>query len=383
MSYSEEKTQIQKLKNSENNMCLYPRLINNKKYTSTKKNGGLIPAVTDKRALLVPVGCGKCMECVKKKGREWQIRLNEEVYNDNKALFVTLTFSNESIKALNKEIDSKIQGYERDNYIAKLAVRRFLERWRKKFKKSVKHWLVTELGHNGTENVHLHGLLWTNETEKTVNDIWQYGYIWTNEKNGGVIGSKVVNYITKYCNKIDEKHKLYKPKILTSQGIGKNYINRQNAYNNKYNGKNTKEYYKTSSGHKMALPMYYRNKLYNEEERLNLWMNKLDEGIRYIDGVKVDANNEKLVLDLLQTKREKNNRLGYGNNEKDWQKWRYENELRNIKRIARIINDNETKENLMLNRVNKYRHVMNEEDVIRLEEAIKKHTQNMDIKDVF
>ena len=47
------------------NMCLFPKLIRNKKYCSTKKNGGIIPAVNDKRALYVAVGCGRCMECLK------------------------------------------------------------------------------------------------------------------------------------------------------------------------------------------------------------------------------------------------------------------------------------------------------------------------------
>ena len=44
-----------------------------------------------------------------------------------------------------------LQGYELDNAIAAYAIRKFLERWRKKFKKSLRHWLVTELGHNGIE----------------------------------------------------------------------------------------------------------------------------------------------------------------------------------------------------------------------------------------
>ena len=34
-------------------MCLYPKLIKNKKYTKSKKNGGVIPAVSDNRVLWV------------------------------------------------------------------------------------------------------------------------------------------------------------------------------------------------------------------------------------------------------------------------------------------------------------------------------------------
>ena len=85
-------------------MCLYPRLIQNKKYIANKKNGGIIPAVSDKRVLAVPIGCGKCMECLKQKGREWQVRLMEEIKSNKNGIFVTLTFSNESIQNLYKNM---------------------------------------------------------------------------------------------------------------------------------------------------------------------------------------------------------------------------------------------------------------------------------------
>ena len=126
-------------------MCIYPRLLPNPKYKSNKKNRGIIPEVKDKRALLVPVSCGNCEQCRKRKRREWKIRLSEECENDKKGIFVTLTFSNEAIKELGEKIE--LDGYERDNAIATLGVRRFLERWRKKHKKSVKHFLITELRH--------------------------------------------------------------------------------------------------------------------------------------------------------------------------------------------------------------------------------------------
>ena len=136
-------------------MCLYPRLIQNRKYISNIKNSGKIPAISDKRALYVPVGCGKCMECMKKKAREWQIRLSEEIRTNNNGKFVTLTLDNTSYLKLSKKIKKRVDekgkvynltGYDKDNAICKKAVRYFLENWRSKYKKSVKHWLVTEIG---------------------------------------------------------------------------------------------------------------------------------------------------------------------------------------------------------------------------------------------
>ena len=60
-------------------MCLYPKLIANPKYSATKKNGGVIPKMKDKRVGYVPIGCGKCMECTKQKARDWSVRLQEEI----------------------------------------------------------------------------------------------------------------------------------------------------------------------------------------------------------------------------------------------------------------------------------------------------------------
>ena len=44
-----------------------------------------------------------------------------------------------------------------------------------KYKKSVKHWLVTELGGKFTERIHLHGIIFTNEDDKTIQNLWKYG----------------------------------------------------------------------------------------------------------------------------------------------------------------------------------------------------------------
>lgn len=320
-------------------MCLYPKLIKNRKYISNKKNGGNIPPVTDARVLMVPVGCQKCIECKKQKARNWQVRLQEEIRHNKNGKFVTLTFSNESIKELTKNIEG-VSGYNLDNEIATIAVRRFLERWRKKYKKSVKHWLVTELGGNGTENIHLHGIIWTNENAKTINKIWKYGFTWIGDKNNdGYVNEKTINYIVKYINKTDEKHKEYNSKILTSSGIGKQYTEREDAKKNKYNETETKETYTTKQGINIALPIYYRNKIYTEEEKEKLWLKKLDEEIRYICGEKIDiSKNDKEYYKTLEYYRRKNKRLGYGDDNKNWELKRYENEKRNLKTLTRIKN---------------------------------------------
>ena len=62
---------------------------------------------------------------------------------------------------------------------------------------------------------------------------------------------------------------------MTSAGIGKGYIKRFDAEQNKYVKGKTKEYYKTKQGIKLGLPIYYKNKIYSEEEREKLWIKNL------------------------------------------------------------------------------------------------------------
>ena len=144
-------------------MCLYPKLIKNKKYLPNKKNKGKVPTPPDERVLWVPVGCGKCIECMKQKARAWQVRMLEEIKVSKNGKFVTLSFSNEEFLKLADEVKIKSEKHIFENEVATLAIRRFLERWRKETKKSIRHWCVTELGHNNTERIHIHGIIFTDD----------------------------------------------------------------------------------------------------------------------------------------------------------------------------------------------------------------------------
>ena len=62
-------------------MCLYPKLIRNKKYLPTKKNNYNPPKMVDPRTAYITAACGKCLECRKQKQRDdekYYIQLLEE-----------------------------------------------------------------------------------------------------------------------------------------------------------------------------------------------------------------------------------------------------------------------------------------------------------------
>lgn len=313
-------------------MCLYPRLIINRKYTSNKKNGGNIPTCTDERTRYVPVGCGRCIECRKQKAQMWKVRLNEELRENPNAHFVTFTFDETKLAELCAELHT-----EDADIVSSIAIRRFTERWRKKFKKAPRHFLINELGHTGTERLHFHGLLWYNATNvaeleqkshsdainvATLQQIWQYGMIWIGE----YVNEKTINYIVKYVTKLDADHKDFIQHIFASKGLGRAYLDRPNALLNAYKGEQTREYYTLPNGMRVNLPIYYRNHIYTEEEREQLWLQKLDAQTRYILGVKHICRTDEQIMTFeehLKNAQELNIIAGFGEPLEKWDKLTY------------------------------------------------------------
>ena len=74
-------------------MCLYPKLIPNKRYLPIKKNDGVTPVGPDERLRYVTAACGDCYACRKQKQRQWMVRMSEENRQTPNAHFLTLTIS--------------------------------------------------------------------------------------------------------------------------------------------------------------------------------------------------------------------------------------------------------------------------------------------------
>ena len=70
-------------------MCLYPKLITNRRYCKTKKNKGVVPPCPDERLKQVTAACGECYECRKQKQRAWVTRMTEENRQTPNAYFLT------------------------------------------------------------------------------------------------------------------------------------------------------------------------------------------------------------------------------------------------------------------------------------------------------
>ena len=325
-------------------MCLYPRKIQNKKYVPNQKNGGVVPTlpvigydennheIYDERICTVEIPCGRCIECCAQKAREWQVRLGEEIKDWKYMYFVTFTFSPEGLR----EILFK-HNIKECNAAAAFALRHSLERYRKDTKKSYRHWFITELGHEGTERIHIHGIIFMEKPQEfqKIEEIntptghgwmcrwkyWKYGHIFV----GDYVNERSINYVVKYMEKIDEDHKTFVGQILCSPGIGRRYIDFLKKTGQQpftYRPKQTRDYYRLNNGSKVKLPKYYGNKVWTEEERELKWRDFLDREAQTIQGNTYYYRETKnATLGNIIGKAQENNKfLGYGNDSKEWRK---------------------------------------------------------------
>lgn len=261
-------------------MCLFVRTVKNKRYTKTKKNGGNVPECPDERLKSIPAKCGKCIECKKEYARNWQVRLSHELRkHEGPIRFMTMTFSDEAIKKLNAKHEWG------DNDMAKKAVEKFLDRWKHKYKKAPKHWLITERGQKGSERIHIHGFIWTELDAEEIEKLWKYGWVDT----GLYVNEKSIAYCVKYVYKHDSKHLDFKPKIFATKGLGKGIADMQDY---QYRGEKTNTSYRLENGGKIPMPSYTKRKIWTDEEREYLRLKQLDEKILYVGGIKCDISTE-------------------------------------------------------------------------------------------
>ena len=278
-------------------MCLNPIKILNPAYSISKKNPLNERKPFDERLRYINVPCGHCPECRYKKKMSWQIRLQE--HNNYmqeigyKGYFVTLTFSEQSLLRL-----SHISHSSDALIICTTAIRLFRDRFRKSAISDLSelhYFLIPELGHQNTQRLHLHGIIWLNNqlpeiyTDRyvmprskgsTLSQIWLYGNIYF----GHNVSNRAINYITKYITKKDNDHPDFNPNPYHSHYLGDNFL--RNHYNYKYDGLNTITKYRLDNGRLTALPSYYMHKLYTSQERELLQVNLLDAEYQFIHGIK-------------------------------------------------------------------------------------------------
>ena len=92
------------------------------------------------------------------------------------------------------------------------------------------------------------------------------------------------------------------------------------------------------SGLKVALPIYLRNKIFDENQREELWMQKLNQKKRFVCGETIDISNERginLYFKCLKYHQERTEALGYSSDV--WIKKDYKKSLDELNKKATFV----------------------------------------------
>lgn len=261
--------------------CINSKVIENPHYKPNAGNGFVKQTPRDRRLGGVEIPCGYCEWCVRRRRNEWKQRITEEAIKSpfGYGYFITLSLSEESMDEL-----IEAAGSDEVNECAKVAVRRFTERWRKKWGKAPRHWMVAEIGSKRTERLHFHGLLWCSKEQlDSLAEIWGKGNVWAEKARG----ERTANYIVKYITKPDKKHPGLKMRMYVSQKIGAGYLESKRAKRARFQGRHTEAWYYGIDGKRAGMASYYRRRIYSDAEREDLRLYGMEEPDCIIGGRKI------------------------------------------------------------------------------------------------
>lgn len=226
----------------------------------------------------IAVPCGKCPACRKRRVSGWSFRLMQEEKLADSAYFVTLTYNNENINLTKrgwptlalvdvqcfiKRLRRRTQ-YNRDKFIRGLGNSVSYRSGVPPEPKPTKYYAVGEYG-GRTMRPHYHLIIF-NCNKELIESAWGKGDIHVGKVTGASIG-----YTLKYISK-NGKIPLHAnddrvPEFsLMSKGLGKSYITK-NVVNWHKKVLTERMYCVAEGGKKIAMPRYYKDKIYEPCER--------------------------------------------------------------------------------------------------------------------
>lgn len=215
------------------------------------------------------VPCGKCPICLKRRASGWAFRLMEEDKWAKSAHFVTFTY------------DPQVVPMTRNQYmtLCKRDMQLYFKRLRKLHGKAVriKYYVAGEYG-GKTFRPHYHAIIFNADMEKI-------GSAWT--LDGQVLGhvhidqvtGASINYTIKYMCKtsripLHENDDRQPEFSHMSKGLGSSYVNQASRkyhrviQDGKLDVDNSRMFLVMPGGYKVAMPRYYKNKLFDEFDRM-------------------------------------------------------------------------------------------------------------------
>ena len=214
------------------------------------------------------VPCGKCYMCRKRKTDEWSFRLRYEQAESKTCLFVTLTYS-ESLLPRSETLG--IPTLDRKAVPAFIKRLRSLHKYHLPDSPPIKYYAVGEYG-SERFRPHYHLILF-NAFQDWIPHAWSTKFKGEKVSIGRVEAEPVKGRAAAYCQKYLDKGRTVPeceiddrvPEFsLMSKGLGIGYANREDY--KKWHKDGLKNYI-VDEGKKIALPRYYRQKIFSDSEK--------------------------------------------------------------------------------------------------------------------
>lgn len=204
-----------------------------------------------------PVPCGKCPACIKRRVSSWSFRLMQEFKVSTSSHFITLTYATEHVPITKN-------GFMQ---LSKRDLQLFFKRLRKSQspgEKSIKYYACGEYG-GRTNRPHYHVILFNADISK-IQKAWNLGNV-----HYGIVTEAACGYTLKYISKKSKipmhRNDDRQPEFpLMSKGMGLNYIN-EKTINWHLADLQNRMYLTIEDGKKVAMPRYYKQKIYSDEQR--------------------------------------------------------------------------------------------------------------------
>lgn len=218
----------------------------------------------------MPLPCGRCPPCKKRRVDGWVFRLLEEDKISSSAHFVTLTYAAEFVPISKNGFMT----------LDKDAFPKYMKRLRKITSNKLKYYACGEYG-TKNKRPHYHAIVFNVPKDEMFYDAWKIDGNYLGQVFVGDVTGNSVAYTMKYIDKgpnVDGIYPGWKPFYgrddrqkefaLMSKGMGKSYCT--DTMKKYHNADLSRVYLTVDGGFKIAMPRYYKERIFDEDTRAEL-----------------------------------------------------------------------------------------------------------------
>lgn len=213
--------------------------------------------------------CGTCSACISRRASAWSFRLMQEEKYAYSAYFITLTYNDKNVPRTRNGF-LEIRKRDLQLFFKRLRKMQTSRRFCKKkgipyIEQPLKYFAVGEYG-GKLKRPHYHVILF-NCSAELVEEAWKAGHV-----HYGYVSGASVGYTMKYMSK-ESKIPIHRnddrtPEFsLMSKCLGECYLSANMIYYHKKNTLVGHRCFVTIEGKQIAMPRYYRDRLYSKDEK--------------------------------------------------------------------------------------------------------------------